>query len=74
MTHARQLDAVDALERAAQKELSHSTILTSDVMDLARGGEKLVQDVPLPFSMLSVFQQVHDIVRPMAEERGLARR
>ena len=48
--------------------------MTSDVMDLARGGEKLVQDAPLPFSMLSVFQQVHDIVRPMAEERGLALR
>jgi len=48
--------------------------MTSDVIDLARGGEKLVQKEPLPFSMLSVFQQVQDIVRPMAEERGLSLR
>lgn len=48
--------------------------MASDVIDLARGGEKLVQQAPLAFSMQSVFQQVHDIVRPMAEERGLALR
>ena len=45
--------------------------MASDVIDLARGGEKLVQQEPRPFSVLSVFQQVLDIVRPMAEERGL---
>ena len=45
--------------------------MASDVMDLARGGEKLVQHEPLPFALLGVFQQVHDLVRPMAEERGL---
>lgn len=48
--------------------------LASDVMDLARGGEKLVQHEPRPFSVASVFTQVQDIVRPMAEERGLALR
>ena len=48
--------------------------LASDVIDLARGGEKLVQQSPLPFSIPSVFRQVQDIVRPMAEERGLALR
>ena len=48
--------------------------MASDVIDLARGGEKLVQEQPLAFSVLSVFQQVQDIVRPMAEERGLALR
>ena len=48
--------------------------MASDVIDLARGGEKLVQETPLAFSVLSVFQQVQDIVRPMAEERGLALR
>ncbi|MES3034523.1 MAG: HAMP domain-containing sensor histidine kinase [Gemmatimonadota bacterium] len=45
--------------------------MASDVMDLARGGEKLVQQEPRPFLLQSVFQQVHDVVRPMAEERGL---
>ena len=45
--------------------------MASDVIDLARGGEKLVQQEPLPFSLQRVFQQVHDIVRPTAEERGL---
>ncbi|MBC7842770.1 MAG: HAMP domain-containing histidine kinase [Gemmatimonadaceae bacterium] len=48
--------------------------MASDVIDLARGGETLVQQEPRPFSLLSVFQQVHDIVRPMAEERGLVLR
>lgn len=46
--------------------------MASDVMDLVRGGEKLVEDEPRPFLLHSVFQQVHDLVRPMAEERGLA--
>jgi len=45
--------------------------MASDVMDLARGGGTLVQHEPLPFALRGVFQQVHDLVRPMAEERGL---
>lgn len=45
--------------------------MASDVMDLARGGERLVQQEPIPFTLLGVFQQVQDLVRPMAEERGL---
>jgi signal transduction histidine kinase len=48
--------------------------MASDVIDLARGGEKLVQQAPIAFSLLSVCQQVHEIVRPMAEERGLSMR
>ncbi len=48
--------------------------LASDVMDLARGGEKLVQQTPLPMSIQRVFQAVHEIVLPMAEERGLSLR
>jgi signal transduction histidine kinase len=48
--------------------------LASDVMDLARGGESLVQQEPMPFSLPGVFQSVRDIVLPMAEERGLALR
>jgi signal transduction histidine kinase len=48
--------------------------LASDVIDLARGGDTLVQSTPLPFSVSNVFQQVQAIVRPMAEERGLTLR
>ena len=45
--------------------------MASDVMDLARGGEKLVQQDPLPFSLPGIFLAVQEIVAPMAEERGL---
>lgn len=45
--------------------------LASDVIDLARGGESLVGPAPAPFSLGSVLRQVHDLVRPMAEERQL---
>ncbi len=48
--------------------------LASDVIDLARGGERLVQVMPVPMSVASVLQAVQDIVRPMAEERGLVLR
>jgi signal transduction histidine kinase len=45
--------------------------LTSDVMELARGGDRLVGATATPFSIAGVMQQVHDVVRPMAEERQL---
>jgi signal transduction histidine kinase len=45
--------------------------MASDVMDLARGGEKLVDHAPVPLSIQRIFQTVHEIVLPMAEERGL---
>ena len=48
--------------------------MASDVIDLARGGEQMVRQEPRPFSVAGVLQQVQDIVRPMAEERGLALR
>jgi signal transduction histidine kinase len=48
--------------------------MASDVMDLARGGELMVSDTPRQFSLQSVFRHVHDLVRPMAEERGLSLR
>ncbi|MCC7054120.1 MAG: HAMP domain-containing histidine kinase [Gemmatimonadaceae bacterium] len=48
--------------------------MASDVIDLARGGERLVQQAPLPFSLAGALQQVQDLVRPMAEERGLTLR
>lgn len=46
--------------------------MASDVMDLARGGEKLVQQTPLPFALPSVLRAVQEMTLPMAEERGLS--
>lgn len=48
--------------------------LASDVMDLARGGETLVQQEMRAFAIPNIYQQVQDIVRPMAEERGISLR
>lgn len=45
--------------------------LASNVMELARGGSRLAEDSPAPFSVRDVFESVADIVRPMAEEKGL---
>jgi two-component sensor histidine kinase len=45
--------------------------LASNVMELARGGNRLAEDAPAPFSVADVFESVADIVRPMAEEKGL---
>jgi len=46
--------------------------LASNVMELARGGTRLADDHPAPFSVADVLESVGDIVRPMAEEKGLA--
>lgn len=46
--------------------------LASDVMELARGGDRLVSQQPLPFSLQEVLGSVRDVVQPMAEEKGLA--
>jgi signal transduction histidine kinase len=45
--------------------------LVSNVLELARGGSRLTDDSPASFSVTDVFESVHDIVRPMAEEKGL---
>jgi signal transduction histidine kinase len=47
--------------------------MVSNVLELARagGGARLTDDSPAPFSVTDVFESVHDIVRPMAEEKGL---
>jgi len=45
--------------------------LASNVMELARGGSRLADDQPGPFSVTDVLESVADIVRPMAEEKGL---
>lgn len=44
--------------------------LASDMIELARGGNRLVRD-PVPFSINEVLSSVHDLVRPTAEEKKL---
>jgi signal transduction histidine kinase len=46
--------------------------LASDALELAREGDHLVDQEPSPFSVTEIFHSVRDIVRPMAEEKGLA--
>jgi len=45
--------------------------VASDVIELARGGDRLVDMEPLPFSLSDVLLSVRDIVQPIAEEKGL---
>ena len=45
--------------------------VASDVIELARGGDRLVDLEPLPFSVADIMESVRDIVQPIAEEKGL---
>lgn len=45
--------------------------VASDIIELVRGGEGLTERKPTPFSVTEMLESVHDIVRPMAEEKGL---
>jgi len=45
--------------------------LSSDVIELARGGDRLVDRHPVPFSATETLEAVQDIVRPIAEEKHL---
>ena len=45
--------------------------VASDVIELARGGDRLVDLEPLPFSVGDIVESVRDIVQPIAEEKGL---
>lgn len=45
--------------------------LASDVIELVRGGERLMDLHPTPFSVTETLQAVRDIVQPIAEEKGL---
>jgi signal transduction histidine kinase len=42
-----------------------------DIVDLARGSDRLIDKSPEPFSVREVFQSVNDILMPMVEEKGL---
>jgi signal transduction histidine kinase len=46
--------------------------VASDVIELARGGDRLVDLEAIPFSINDIFESVRDIVLPIAEEKGLA--
>jgi len=46
--------------------------VASDVIEMVRGGESLEDQEPSPFSLQEVLEGVRDMVRPMAEEKGLA--
>jgi signal transduction histidine kinase len=45
--------------------------MASDVIELARGGNQLVEKESSPLSVTAILESVRDIVRPIAEEKGL---
>lgn len=45
--------------------------LASDVLEMARRGNRLAEGDPGPFSITDILDSICDIVRPMAEEKGL---
>lgn len=45
--------------------------VASDIIELVRGGDRLVEREPVPFSVTEVLESVRDIVRPIAEEKQL---
>jgi signal transduction histidine kinase len=48
------------------------TAVTNDVIELAKGGSRLSEDDAAPFSIGEVFTSVADIIRPIADEKGVA--
>ena len=48
--------------------------LVNDLLELAYGGERLLENEAVPFSIAEVLQFVRDIVQPLAEEKGLTLR
>jgi signal transduction histidine kinase len=45
--------------------------VASDIIEFVRGGDGLTERRPTPFSVTEILESVHDIVRPVAEEKGL---
>jgi signal transduction histidine kinase len=45
--------------------------MASDVVDLAREGRGLLDHVPEPYALTEVVDGVEELVRPMAEEKGI---
>ena len=50
------------------------TSLANDLTELVRHGDQLLERQPTCFSIGNVLQSVHDIVRPIAEQRGISLR
>ncbi|HVX39476.1 MAG TPA: HAMP domain-containing sensor histidine kinase [Gemmatimonadaceae bacterium] len=48
--------------------------LVSDLRDLARGTNALMDPAPIPFSLADMMTTIWSLVRPLAEEKGLALR
>lgn len=48
--------------------------LSSDAVELARGGNRLVDEAPEPLSLGEILGSVRDTVQPVAEEKGLVLR
>lgn len=46
--------------------------LATDVIEIARRGDQLADGEPIPFSVTEVLEGVVQMVRPIAEEKGLA--
>jgi signal transduction histidine kinase len=46
--------------------------VASDVIELARGGDRLVDLDPIPVSVTDILESVRDFVQPIAEEKSLA--
>jgi signal transduction histidine kinase len=64
-------------EQSRQLGLVYSAALclcatASDVLELARGGNRLVDRAPAPFSVAETFASVRSMIMPIAEEKGLA--
>lgn len=62
-----------------QMDLVHSaafglTTLADDVIELAHGGNRLVDERPMPFSLSSVLKVVGDLVQPLATEKRITLR
>ncbi|HUF64540.1 MAG TPA: HAMP domain-containing sensor histidine kinase [Gemmatimonadaceae bacterium] len=45
--------------------------MASDMIEIARGGDRLASRKPEPFSVTEILQSVHDLVGPTAEQKGL---
>ena len=45
--------------------------LANDLVDIAQGGERLLEGHPVPFSVAELFCSVSDLVMPVAEEKAI---
>src|SRR5437773_4428334 len=66
-------------EQGRQLGLIYSAALclcatASDVLELARGGNRLVDRAPAPFSVAETFESVRSMIQPIAEEKSVALR